>query len=146
MTELYKNILVPHNGTKESAKAFKKAVNLASAFSAKITILTCIEKRPIFSLFKKKTKKEELDKEQEFVEKEHKEMRTFASNKDVETFSKIIRSNHVANEILEFANDHKIDLIVLSRKKFSLNAEKIHYHSTIEGVLQNSNISVLIVN
>ena len=146
MTDLYENILVPYNGTKESVKAFKKAVNIASVFSAKITILTCIERRSIFSLFKKQTKKEELDKEQEFVEREHKEMRKFASNKGVEVLSKIKRTDHVANEIIEFADENKIDLIILSRKKFSLSAEKIHYHSTVEGVLQNSRYSILIVN
>ena len=144
--KIFEHILIPYNGTSESAKSFKKAVAMASLFNAKISILTCIERRSLFALFKKKTKKEELDKEQEFVQREHKEMLEYARKQEVEASAKILRADYVSNEILEFAEQNEIDLIVLSKKKFTLEAEKMHYHSTLEGVTKNATCSVMIVH
>ena len=63
MSKNFEQILVPFNGTDGSQKVFKKAVAIAGLEKSKITILTCIEERATFVLFKTKTNKQEFEKE-----------------------------------------------------------------------------------
>jgi len=145
MTSVFKNILVPFNGTKGSQKAFNKAVPLASSVNASIFIFTCIEKRQIFSFFKFKASNEEFEKERKIVEKQHIEMKTFAQEKGVSCSSNIIKGDHASSEILNFADKHKIDLIIMTRTKFSSHKERIHYQSTLEDVFRNTICPILIL-
>ena len=146
LTKIFEHILVPYNGTIESNKAYKKAIAMASSINAKITIFTCLERRSIFALFKKKAKKEELNGEKKIVENQHKEMINYAEQHGVTASSKIERGDYASEKILDFAQQHKIDLIILSKKKFSSHSEKFHYHSTVEAVSKNSDCAILIIN
>lgn len=118
MTSTFKNILVPYNGTESSQKAFDKAIALASNFHAKITLFTCIEKRPTFSLFKSKTKNDEFERERKIIEKQHIEMKKFAKEKNVDCNSKIVSGDYASEEILSFVDQHNIDLIIMQKTKF----------------------------
>ena len=44
---MYKNILVPYDGSKYSIRAFKIALDMAEKYDSKITILACLLK-PIY--------------------------------------------------------------------------------------------------
>lgn len=146
MTNTFKNILVPYNGTESSQKAFYKAISLASSLQAKITVFTCIEKRQTFSLFKSKTKDDEFEKEKETVEKQHMEMKNFAKENNVDCNFKIVRGDHAAEKILSFVDQHNIDLIIMKKTKFSSHKERIHYQSTLEDVFRNITCPILILN
>ena len=132
-------------GTAGSNNAFRKAISLASSLQANIPIITCLEKRSIFSLFKPKTKNDEFEKERKEVEKQHIEMKTFAKEHRVTCNSKIVRGDLASSEILSFADQHDIDLIIMSKTKFSSRHEKIHHHSTLENVFRNTFCPVLIL-
>lgn len=143
---MFKNILVPYNGTEGSHKAFDKAISLAAPLNAKITIFTCIEKRQLFSLFKSKAKNEDFEKERRVVEKQHMEMKTIAGKNKVDCNSKIVHGDHAADEILSFSEHQSIDLIIMNKTKFSSHKEKIHYQSTLEDVYRNASCPILTLN
>lgn len=145
MTKTFEHILIPHNGTAGSDKAFRKAVFLAAAINAKITILTCLEERATFGFFKTKVSKQEFDKEYGIVEKQHRILEQFSKDHGVSCISKIFKNGIASVKILEFAAKHDIDLIILSKTKLASNYEKYHHHSTIENVFNNAICPVLIL-
>ena len=145
MTKTFDHILVPYNGTAGSEKAFRKAISLASSIQAKITVLTCLEERPTFGFFKTKTSKQEFEKEHKLVREEHVKLEKNAENQGVSLNSKIIKSNMASESILEFAEKHDVDLIVMGLKKQTRH-EKIYYPSTIEAVFKNFQGAILVLN
>jgi len=145
MTKSFEHILVPYNGTTSSEKSFKKAISLAKAINAKITILTCLEERHTFGFFKTKTSKQEFEKESKLVETQHQKLKKLAKEHDVSCDSKIVKNGLASIKILEFAHDNKVDLIVMARTKLSSRLEKQHYHSTVENVQRNSPCPILIL-
>ncbi len=145
MTKTFEHILVPHNGTTGSDKAFRKAISLASVINAKITILTCLEERSAFGFFKTKTSKQEFDKEYRIIEKQHHNLEQIAKDHDISCMSKIVKNGIASVKILEFAAKHDVDLIILSKTKLASNYEKYHHHSTIENIFSNTTCPILIL-
>ena len=145
MNKIFEHILVPYNGCPGSQKAFKKAIDLTQITNSKITILTCLENRPAFGFFKTKTQKKELDNEEKFVSKEHLKLEEYAKKKNIPLETKITKSNMASQTILEFAEKHNVDLIVMGMKTKS-EFKNIHYPSTIEDVSKGFHGAVLILN
>ena len=71
MNKTFDHILVPYNGCPGSQKAFKKAVALTKITKARMTVLTCLEEKSAFGLFKTKTNKQKFEKECKLATKEH---------------------------------------------------------------------------
>ena len=117
MAKTFQHILIPYNGTAGSNKAFRKAIPLAASINAKITVLTCLEERPTFGFFKTKTSKKEFEKESKLVEKQHGELEKFASKHDIQFGSKIVKNGMASVRILEFAKQHDVDLIMMTKNK-----------------------------
>ncbi|MDH3617222.1 MAG: universal stress protein [Nitrosopumilus sp.] len=145
MNKIFEHILVPYNGCPGSQKAFKKSVELAKVTQSKITIFTCLEERSTFGFFKTKTSKQEFEKEHKLVREEHVKLEKNAENQGVSLNSKIIKSNMASESILEFAEKHDVDLIVMGLKKQTRH-EKIYYPSTIEAVFKNFQGAILVLN
>ena len=145
MTKVFGHILVPYNGTDGSNKSFRKAVSLASLTDAEVTVLTCLEERPSFGFFKTKTSKQEFEKEQKSVGKQHKILEKFASDHNVSCKSKIVKNGFASKSILEFAKKQDVDLVIMTKTKISSNYEKMHYQSTIENVLRNAVCPTLVL-
>ena len=145
MNKVFKHILVPYNGCPGSQKAFKKAVELTQLAKSKLTILTCMEDKATFGLFKTKTNKEEFEKERKLVIQEHVKLEKYAENLDVSPIFKITKSSMPARDILEFATKHNVDLIVMGMRNRT-RYEKTHYPSTMEDVSKNFQNGILILN
>ena len=146
MNKLFEHILVPYNGSLGSEKAFKKAVALAQMSKAKITIVTCLEERTTFGLFKTKTSKNEYENEHKLVAQKHIVLEKYAKKYDVLSNFKIIKNISVSHAILEFADKCDIDLIIFGTRKFVSHYEKMYYPSTIENVSKNFHGAILILN
>ena len=123
MTRIFEHILVPYNGTAGSHKAFRKAISLASSINVKITVLTCLEERATFGFFKTKTSKQEFEKEYDLVEKQHLELEQFAKRHDVLCDFKIVKNGLPSIKILEFAKQHDVHLIIMTKTKFTSRYE-----------------------
>ena len=145
MAKTFQHILVPYNGTTGSNKAFRKAVSLASSINAKITVLTCLEERPTFGFFKTKTSRQEFEKESKLIEKQHLELEKFAKKHDLQFNSKIVKNGMASIKILEFAKQHDVDLIIMTKTKISSRYEQQHYQSTIGNVFRNAHCPILVL-
>ena len=145
MSDIFEHILVRYNGCPGSLKAFKKAIDLTQLTNSKITILTCLEDRATFGLFKTKTQKQEFEKEHKLVTQEHLKLGEYAKKKNITLDFKITKSSMVSNTILEFADKHNVDLIIMGIKKRT-RYEKAHYPSTVEDVSKNFHGAILILN
>ena len=118
---------------------------MAVSVDAKITILTCLEERPTFGLFKTKTSHDEYEKEKKLVEREHKNLGDLASKRNVKCESKVIRSSIASRGIISYAKEHDVDLIIMSKTRPHMHMERLHYWSTIENVFRNSPCPLLIL-
>ncbi len=145
MTKTFNHILVPFDGAPGSQKAFRKAISLAQSLQGKITILTCLEERHTFGFFKTKTSKQEFEKEQQVVEKQHHHLEKFAKDHNVPCNSKIVKNGMASTKILEFSKKHDVDLIIITKTKHSSQYERQHYHSTVENVFRNAPCPILIL-
>ena len=145
MVKTFDHILVPYNGTSGSQKGFRKAIALSQVTNAKISVVTCLEERPAFGFFKTKTSRLEFEKECKFVQKQHDELEKFAKEHDVVFDSKIVKNGLASTKILEYAKQHDVDLIIMTKKKISSSYEKMHYQSTIENVFRNIHCAILIL-
>ena len=79
------------------------------------------------------------------VEKQQLKLEKFAKEHDILCNSKIVKNGLPSTRILEYAKQHKIDLIITTRTKLSSNFEKQHYHSTVENMFRNSPCPILIL-
>ena len=145
MTKVFEHILIPYNGTSGSKKAFKKATALAQSINANITIVTCLEERPTFGFFNTKTSKQTFEKESRQIEKQHLELEKFAKGHDITFDSKIIKNGIASVKILDFAKQHDVDLIIMTKTKITSTYERQHYQSTIENVFRNAHCPILIL-
>ena len=142
---MFEKILIPYNGTRAAQKAFKKAISLAKLTKSKIIIFTCLEECSTFGLFKTKSNKQDSDKEHKRAAQEHANLGEYAKEHNVSAISKIVKGNVASHKILEYAENHNVDLIVLGRKKIT-RYEKIHFPSTIEDISKNFEGALLIIN
>ena len=67
---------------------------------AKITIVTCLEERTTFGLFKTKTSKNEYENEHKLVAQKHIVLEKYAKKYDVLSNFKIIKNISVSHAIL----------------------------------------------
>ena len=113
---MYKNILVPYDGSKYSIRAFKIALDMAEKYNSKITILACLLK-PIYRgvwYYDSRYTKAILKKEEKIAKENIAKLVDNVKNKsDVLIKSKIIPTYAIANQIVTFAKTNKMDLIVM---------------------------------
>ena len=142
---IFKNILVPYDGTPSSQMAFNSALKLAKKHEAKIVIFTCIPDQAIFGFFKTKSNKLVLEQEKHRAEKQISHLKECATKIGVPLASKIITSFSLpASCIVRYADEHEVDLIVMSRSRLKW-AEKMLYFSTVENVFRHTKRSILVV-
>lgn len=145
MSLIFEHILIPYNGCAGSQKAFKKGVALAELTKSKITVMTCLESRHVFGLFKTKTSKQEFEQEHKLVSLEHAKLEKYAKEKGVLSNYKIISNNVASETILEFAEKQNVDLIVMGMQKRT-RYEKTHFPSTVDYISKSFQGALLILN
>ena len=101
MNKMFDHILVPFNGCPGSQKAFKKAVALTKKKKSRMTVLTCLEEKSAFGLFKTKTNKQKFEKECKLSTKEHTKLEEYSQKFNVSFDSKIIKGDMASHSILE---------------------------------------------
>ena len=145
-SSIFKNILVPYDGSKYSLNAFKFAVDVAQKYESKITVLICLRKpsyrgmwnmdsRYINTILKRdeKTAKEKISKTVEPIKEKT----------GIPITSKIIPVTSVADSITSFAKSHNIDLVVMgSHGRTGFNKSLLG--SVSQGVSQKIHCPVMI--
>ena len=148
----YKDILVPHAGTKTGDLALKKAVEIAKECDGKITILNVVEPVPIPSDMILDSKQQQIVNELQFAPRGLKKIMYKKMEKHVllcerEKVTAVIRITHgnPDEEILRYYNDNPVDLIVMAKKKDSEDKSFLNLGSNTRKILEHVSGPILII-
>jgi len=143
---LFKNILVPYDGSKHSIRAYKIAFDMAKRYGSKITMVTCLERtgsrgrwfyddRIDSQLIKKQTKAamEQMSK-----------LTSTSKKSGIDVSLNVLETNSVVESLVTLAKARKFDLILLgSHGRTGFN--KLVLGSVANGVIQHVRCPVLLV-
>ncbi len=148
----YKNILVPHAGTKTGNNALEKAIDIAKECDGKITILSVIEHVSIpLDLTSDSIQRQKMD-ELKYVTRSFKKLLYKKMEKhvlrckrdNIDAVTKITHGNP-DEEILRFYNDNNVDLIVMAKKRYSEDKIFLNLGSNTRKILEYVSCPILIV-
>ena len=142
---LFKNILVPWDGSKYSNRAFKVALDIAEKYNSKVTGITCID--VIFRgywYYDSEHYRKKLEKQKNAIMNSISNFEKTAKRKDIPFSFRIFETNSSVGKIVSFAKSKKIDLIVMgSHGRTGL--DKALLGSVANGVAQRVRCPVMIV-
>ncbi len=142
---LFRNILVPTDLSAPSTRAFKVALDLATKYNSKITLLTCVEGDAWHHKFYDARADDELVKKQSKAAKQYLEkMESLAEKNNISVKSYILRSKSVVKDIVVFARSRKHDMIVMGTHGRT-GLDKVILGSTANGVAQKTPCPILLV-
>jgi len=140
---LFKNILVPHDGSGHSKHAFKVALDMAKKYNSKLSMITVLDTSTGYwaqtNLWDKA-----MGGAKNLVTKEFESFESLAKKAKVPFQSKIIESKSITKTIVSYAKSKKIDLIVLGAQGIT-GWDKLILGSISDGVAHRVNCPVLIV-
>ncbi|MHA7734041.1 universal stress protein [Nitrosopumilus sp. S6] len=135
---MIRKILIPFDGTASSEKAIKNTFPLIEKHNSEVVFLTCIHDKATFGFFKTKSDKKEMEQQKKKAEENHECLKKEVEKLGISSSSKVIKSDLESRSIIEYAKDHNIDLIVMSKTKIGTHAEKMYYNSTVDAVFKNA--------
>ena len=140
---LFKNILVPHDGSGHSKHAFKVALDIAKKYNSKISLLTVLDTSTGHwahtnlwdkAIFGAKT----------MVTKEFESFESVAKKAKISFHSEIIESKSITKSIVSYSKSKKIDLIIMGAHG-TTGLDKLILGSVSESVIHRVRCPVLIV-
>jgi nucleotide-binding universal stress UspA family protein len=143
---LFKNILVPWDGSKYSNHAFKIALNIAKTYDSKISVIHCIEVDEYGgtwypdSRYSKAIRK----KQTEIAKNEILKLVDQAKKISVPIYSNILTVDSTTKQLVAFAKSKKIDLVVMGSHG-KTGWKRMLLGSVASSVSQNVHCPVLIV-
>jgi len=143
---LFRNILIPYDGSKYSIHAFKIALDMAQRYDSKVTILTCLPK-PVYrgvwyydSRYAKAVQKKEEKSARENISKM---IETAKKKTEIPVTVRIIPTVSIANQIVSFAKSHKIDLVIMGSHGRT-GFDRVLLGSVAQGVSQKVHCPIMI--
>lgn len=144
---IFKNILVPYDGSKYSLHAFKTALDMAEKYDSKITILACLLK-PVYRgvwYYDSRYTKAILKKEEKVAKQNITKLVDDVKKKiDKSINVKIIPTVSITDKIVTFVKTNKIDLIVMGSHGRT-GFDKLLLGSVANGVSQKAKCPILII-
>lgn len=111
---LFRNIMVPYDGSPFSKHAFKIALNMAKKYNSKLTVVTCIGKYyQGFWIYDNRLADLDFKRQYKGAKEEHKKLADIASKSNIEINSTLLQGAKIAEVLAKFAKSEKIDLIVM---------------------------------
>ncbi|CAD6518158.1 UspA domain-containing protein [metagenome] len=143
---LFKNILVPWDGSTPSLHAFKFALDIAKKYDSKISVIHCIQNEAYRGQWfpDSRYSKAIIKKQTKSAEAEIDKLAVLAKNKGVQISSTVLVAPSIVKQIVTYVKSKKMDLVIMGshgRTGFS----KTLYGSVANGVSQNIRCPVLIV-
>lgn len=121
----FNSILVPYNATSGAKRGLKAAMDLAEKIDGQVTLITCIESSSLASFFRK-NKKDEFEKEKEIIQQELENIEYDTKKLKKPLKHVILKSSFAPNTIVEYAEENKINLVVIGQTKILPTEEKYH--------------------
>jgi len=140
---LFKNILVPHDGSGHSKHAFKVALDMAKKYNSKLSMVTVLDTSPGYwahtSLWDNA-----MVGARTLVTREFESFESTAKKAKVSFHSGIIESHSITKAIVSYSKSKKIDLIVMGAHGMTI-WDKLTLGSVTDGVAHRVRCPVLIV-
>ncbi len=141
---LFRNILVPYDGSKYSIHAFKIALDMAQRYDSKITVLTCLELDAQHHLYYESSASPQLIKKQSKIMKKHFEkLELLAKKNNIHVKCQILIPGSAVNRIVSFAKSHKTDLVIIGSHGRT-GFDRMLLGSVAQGVSQKVHCPVMI--
>jgi len=140
---LFRNILVPYDGSSHSKHAFKVALDMAKKYNSKLSMVTVLDTSSGYwghsTLWDKA-----MGGTKNLVTKEFESFKSAAKKARVSFISEIIESKSVTKTIISYSKSMKIDLIVLGAQGIT-GWDKLILGSVTDSVAHRVRCPVLIV-
>jgi nucleotide-binding universal stress UspA family protein len=140
---LFKNILVPYDGSSHSKHAFKVALDMAKKYNSNLLMVTVLDTSPGYwaqtNLWDKA-----MGGAKTLVTKEFESFESTAKKAKVSFCSEIIESHSVTKTIVSYSKSKKIDLIVMGAQGIT-GWNKLILGSVTDSVVHRVKCPVLIV-
>lgn len=140
---LFKNILVPYDGSSHSKHAFKVALDMAKKYNSKLSMVTVLDTSSGYwaqtNLWDKA-----MGGAQNLVTKEFESFKSTAKKAKVSFHSEIIESHSITKTIVTYSKSKKIDLIVMGAQGIT-GWDKLILGSVTDSVAHRVKCPVLIV-
>ena len=143
---LFKNILVPWDGSTPSLHAFKFALDIAKKYDSKISVIHCIQNEAYRGQWfpDSRYSKAVIKKQTKSAEAEIDKLVVLAKNKGIQISSTVLVASSISKQIVTYVKSKKMDLVIMgSHGRTGLS--KTLYGSVANGVSQNIRCPVLIV-
>jgi len=140
---LFKNILVPHDGSSHSKHAFKVALDMAKKYNSKLSMVTVLDMSPGHWAHTNLWDKA-IGGTKNLVAKEFESFESTAKKAKVSFRSEIIESKSVTKTIVSYSKSKKIDLIVMGAQGIT-GWDKLILGSVSDGIVHQVRCPVLIV-
>ena len=141
----FRNILVPYDGSKNSSRAFKIAIDMAKKYDSKIIVITCID--VIYRgqwYYDSDYYADKIKKQKEIVRKSVANLEKSAKKEGIDFTFEVFQSRSIVEKIITFAKTKKIDLIVMGSHGRT-GFDKVLLGSVANGVAQRVKCHVMIV-
>lgn len=141
----FRNILVPYDGSKNSSRAFKIAIDMAKKYDSKIIGITCID--VIYRgqwYYDSDYYADKIKKQKEIVRKSVANLEKSAKKEGIDFTFEVFQSRSIVEKIITFAKTKKIDLIVMGSHGRT-GFDKVLLGSVANGVAQRVKCHVMIV-
>ncbi len=140
---LFKNILVPYDGSSHSKHAFKVALDMAKKYNSKLSMVTVLDTSSGYwaqtNLWDKA-----IGGAKNLVTKEFELFKSAAKKAKVSFHSEIIESHSITKTIVTYSKSKKIDLIVMGAHGIT-GWDKLILGSVTDSVAHRVKCPVLIV-
>jgi len=140
---LFKNILVPYDGSSHSKHAFKVALDMAKKYNSKLSLVTVLDTSPGYWAHSNLWDKA-MGGTKSIVTKEFESLESAAKKAKVSFHSEIIENPSVTKTVVSYSKSKKIDLIVMGAQGIT-GWDKLILGSVTDGVAHRVRCPVLIV-
>ena len=142
---LFRNILVPYDGSKHSIRAFKAIIDLAKKYDSKIIGITCID--VIYRgqwYYDSVYYDDKIKKQKSIIKKSIASLEKTAKKEGIDCTFEIFQTRSAVGKIVSYAKAKKIDLIVMGSHGRT-GFDKLLLGSVAHGVSQKAHCTTMIV-
>lgn len=141
---VFKEILVPYDGSSFANFAFNRALDVAQLHNSKVTVITIIKEGypPIVGFSKMKPKLMQAHRRD--ARKQITSLEKMASKRGIPFFYKIKQGTSIVKEIINFTKTRKFDLIVMGSHG-KTGFKRIMLGSVVNGVVHHTRCPTLII-
>jgi nucleotide-binding universal stress UspA family protein len=152
-------ILLPHDGTEMSDRAVDKAKEFAKAFDAELLILHVIEHVPIPPSYILSNERVWIDRtrrsisrilEEAWMKMVQEKLINGLTKENIKATPRVLVGNtinSISDQILKFAKDNQVDLIIMSSERLEKRISKVNALGSVSrGVSERASCPVVLIH